>query len=113
MIRPPPRPTRTDTLFPYTTLFRSHRQAGHRIFGAHTARQAQRVGDRRSALRIMPVSHAARTGAQVGRMDRDHRGQPARAVAEHMNMLMIVEIGEIPDSGHAHTFTLKNYVKTY
>src|SRR3546814_12153766 len=23
MIRPPPRPTRTDTLFPYTTLFRS------------------------------------------------------------------------------------------
>src|SRR3546814_4576599 len=25
MIRPPPRSTRTDTLFPYTTLFRSHR----------------------------------------------------------------------------------------
>src|SRR3546814_1381698 len=25
MIRRPPRPTRTDTLFPYTTLFRSHR----------------------------------------------------------------------------------------
>src|SRR3546814_17823671 len=24
MIRPPPRFTRTDTLFPYTTLFRSH-----------------------------------------------------------------------------------------
>src|SRR3546814_10537589 len=24
MIRRPPRPTRTDTLFPYTTLFRSH-----------------------------------------------------------------------------------------
>src|SRR3546814_19385574 len=23
MLRPPPRPTRTDTLFPYTTLFRS------------------------------------------------------------------------------------------
>src|SRR3546814_15023224 len=28
MIRRPPRSTRTDTLFPYTTLFRSHR---HRI----------------------------------------------------------------------------------
>src|SRR3546814_5791020 len=27
MIRRPPRSTRTDTLFPYTTLFRSHRQA--------------------------------------------------------------------------------------
>src|SRR3546814_3923654 len=27
MIRRPPRSTRTDTLFPYTTLFRSHRPA--------------------------------------------------------------------------------------
>src|SRR3546814_2964212 len=33
MIRRPPRSTRTDTLFPYTTLFRSHRgvhRRGHR-----------------------------------------------------------------------------------
>src|SRR3546814_9047438 len=28
MIRRPPRATRTDTLFPYTTLFRSRRRAG-------------------------------------------------------------------------------------
>src|SRR3546814_20159762 len=28
MIRRPPRSTRTDTLFPYTTLFRSHRRTG-------------------------------------------------------------------------------------
>src|SRR3546814_8589790 len=28
MIRRPPRSTRTDTLFPYTTLFRSHAAAG-------------------------------------------------------------------------------------
>src|SRR3546814_13775845 len=28
MIRRPPRSTRTDTLFPYTTLFRSHPAAG-------------------------------------------------------------------------------------
>src|SRR3546814_2997430 len=27
MRRPPPRSTRTDTLFPYTTLFRSHHRA--------------------------------------------------------------------------------------
>src|SRR3546814_6300382 len=41
MIRRPPRSTRTDTLFPYTTLFRSHREErfveateqGHRPFG--------------------------------------------------------------------------------
>src|SRR3546814_16392401 len=30
MIRPPPRSTRTDTLFPYTTLFRSLRRT-HRV----------------------------------------------------------------------------------
>src|SRR3546814_9036800 len=30
MIRRPPRPTRTDTLFPYTTLFRSTRTAAPR-----------------------------------------------------------------------------------
>src|SRR3546814_8453142 len=28
MIRRPPRSTRTDTLFPYTTLFRSHQSLG-------------------------------------------------------------------------------------
>src|SRR3546814_9429137 len=41
MIRPPPRSTRTDTLLPYTTLFRSvqpgHGEA-HRSWTTHTAR---------------------------------------------------------------------------
>src|SRR3546814_3144817 len=41
MIRRPPRSTRTDTLFPYTTLFRSmrvgeHRQRIHRAKGRFT-----------------------------------------------------------------------------
>src|SRR3546814_14049430 len=31
MIRRPPRSTRTDTLFPYTTLFRSQRVAGESV----------------------------------------------------------------------------------
>src|SRR3546814_13027539 len=31
MIRRPPRSTRTDTLFPYTTLFRSIMDAGHLV----------------------------------------------------------------------------------
>src|SRR3546814_2516309 len=33
MIRRPPRSTRTDTLFPYTTLFRSHSQRPHHEMG--------------------------------------------------------------------------------
>src|SRR3546814_8316307 len=31
MIRRPPRSTRTDTLFPYTTLFRSYVDLGHHV----------------------------------------------------------------------------------
>src|SRR3546814_2070305 len=31
MIRRPPRSTRTDTLFPYTTLFRSSREPHHQL----------------------------------------------------------------------------------
>src|SRR3546814_10593464 len=33
MIRRPPRSTRTDTLFPYTTLFRSHRDLSPHAHG--------------------------------------------------------------------------------
>src|SRR3546814_18819551 len=36
MIRRPPRSTRTDTLFPYTTLFRSMRVATRRQMHPHT-----------------------------------------------------------------------------
>src|SRR3546814_19302839 len=35
MIRRPPRSTRTDTLFPYTTLFRSGGHIGPRMFDQH------------------------------------------------------------------------------
>src|SRR3546814_2234744 len=49
MIRRPPRSTRTDTLFPYTTLFRSEgdgreRSSGNRssIFVVRTAQEARR-----------------------------------------------------------------------
>src|SRR3546814_9924624 len=41
MIRRPPRATRTDTLFPYTTLFRSHayrKRGGAYLLGDATAR---------------------------------------------------------------------------
>src|SRR3546814_3639650 len=41
MIRRPPRATRTDTLFPYTTLFRSGHRLGPRVGGK---RNGQRGG---------------------------------------------------------------------
>src|SRR3546814_6456967 len=61
MIRRPPRSTRTDTLFPYTTLFRSAsarrrrtvEQAAHRYVGLIPMRAAaRRVGAGPHALNI-------------------------------------------------------------
>src|SRR3546814_14707953 len=43
MIRRPPRSTRTDTLFPYTTLFRSAR------YGLQQARAQRMIAEQRSA----------------------------------------------------------------
>src|SRR3546814_10476349 len=40
MIPPPPRSTRTDTLFPYTTLFRSGEEPFEPIFTEHDGTQA-------------------------------------------------------------------------
>src|SRR3546814_2220583 len=67
MRRRPPRSTRTDTLFPYTTLFRSrhdhHRGAGveHRAQGGQRGEDAQ-VGGDFSALdrdvEVLPDKHA-------------------------------------------------------
>src|SRR3546814_10301001 len=50
MIRRPPRSTRTDTLFPYTTLFRSRLQPAHAVFAHQLGAElgadgALRVGD--------------------------------------------------------------------
>src|SRR3546814_18491830 len=51
MIRRPPRSTRTDTLFPYTTLFRSARGGG-RLAGALGGRGRGRPRHRRPLRRL-------------------------------------------------------------
>src|SRR3546814_7101144 len=55
MIRRPPRSTRTDTLFPYTTLFRSQRQR-RRGGGGNADRRGhgRLVAGRRGVLRADP-----------------------------------------------------------
>src|SRR6056297_3797207 len=52
MIRRPPRSTRTDTLFPYTTLFRSARLShGHRPVASSVCRAEDRQGRRSRGAR--------------------------------------------------------------
>src|SRR3546814_7510398 len=63
MIRRPPRSTRTDTLFPYTTLFRSVRPGDER--GADLAR-AGGAGEGRARRGSVHVARDDRDGAAVG-----------------------------------------------
>src|SRR3546814_11275935 len=51
MIRRPPRSTRTDTLFPYTTLFRSRARQGRPRFSGQTVVVVARVDGRYYAVR--------------------------------------------------------------
>src|SRR3546814_5888006 len=67
MIRRPPRSTRTDTLFPYTTLFRSaeYEPQGRRIFADRTDRHGFRAGHppgHRTSLLHHPAAGVTRLG---------------------------------------------------
>src|SRR3546814_5614336 len=66
MIRRPPRSTRTDTLFPYTTLFRSRqpdqsRSGRQQHAAAGATRQRRQAAEDRS--RRLRAPHRATTGA--------------------------------------------------
>src|SRR3546814_3939971 len=68
MIRRPPRSTRTDTLFPYTTLFRSQGEdALHRPVGERAVGQVERVAGGDPAFLQYPVIPAAAPRRDDGR----------------------------------------------
>src|SRR3546814_17238546 len=52
MIRRPPRSTRTDTLFPYTTLFRSNENGRRSLAAGGPARKYPQPGNTQRATRI-------------------------------------------------------------
>src|SRR3546814_7183127 len=65
MIRRPPRSTRTDTLFPYTTLFRSDYPQAYVSMGITAENLANKYGIDRKAQEQMAVdSHAKAAAAQ-------------------------------------------------
>src|SRR3546814_9507189 len=87
MIRRPPRSTRTDTLFPYTTLFRSsrdrrliglraHPRRHHRLL--HRAVAADRAGDQAARLLVGEALAAREPGLEpviagrAAKIEHDH-----------------------------------------
>src|SRR3546814_4552920 len=82
MIRRPPRSTHTDTLFPYTTLFRSHAQQ-HR-HGVHPRR------DRARARLRDGVAYLVAGGAELRRADRDRdRARSEEHTSELQSLMRI------------------------
>src|SRR3546814_6856434 len=77
MIRRPPRSTRTDTLFPYTTLFRSVRTQAAQV----QARTARRVSVGAAAQRGRSVDRAGILSAiEVLREAADHLAEVGEAL---------------------------------
>src|SRR3546814_13886035 len=66
MIRRPPRSTRTDTLFPYTTLFRSSHAPAH----AFALREASRAAPASDQAAARPTARHWRWSASARRTDR-------------------------------------------
>src|SRR3546814_20289215 len=89
MIRRPPRSTRTDTLFPYTTLFRSRLADGRPLQGLDVRLQPRRLGPRAPGLRRLGgrlqkrLQLIVRDSARIElRLARDRLGeQPAVVLA--------------------------------
>src|SRR3546814_17259292 len=84
MIRRPPRSTRTDTLFPYTTLFRSGRALAHRLH--------EGVGDQHAVMQVQRLAVEVAAGLadfeellDFGMQDVEiagRRAAPQRALAD-------------------------------
>src|SRR3546814_708079 len=123
MIRRPPRSTRTDTLFPYTTLFRSQvvplggagpgyrevrlaRRAGHDVVEPEAAARLQHPGDLPVEARLVGDVHGGvlsphqvegrRGEGQVERVGAEEAGLPfeAHALAEFLRHLA-VDLGQV------------------
>src|SRR3546814_5468843 len=66
MIRRPPRSTRTDTLFPYTTLFRSAAAPTSPSIDQHGSSKTSRFGSARPSHLSISDSHFGKTQSGTG-----------------------------------------------
>src|SRR3546814_15006570 len=94
MIRRPPRATRTDTLFPYTTLFRSRRrrreggpqQSRRPIGGVKRAPARSEAAPGPRTFRLAARDALCRVLARLGPIRRSalKKGPPCSAIHAHM-----------------------------
>src|SRR3546814_16672083 len=90
MILRPPRSTRTDTLFPYTTLFRSHRCRAERTLARNT-------------ITDFPIGLDRDTNGRVGAFSLSDKYAPGRDTAcLHPAIVTLVELRDIQRSTIRH-----------
>src|SRR3546814_12058045 len=103
MIRRPPRSTRTDTLFPYPTLFRS--ALGGVASAPERAREAPADLDHPLARRQemgAEVGHRQADEAYEGRDAGDFRSPPAEAPLAHRRADALSQAIALRQIGRAH-----------
>src|SRR3546814_4883863 len=109
MIRRPPRSTRTDTLFPYTTLFRSHGRA----LLSHLLRRGDDRG-RQAALRWHgEAGQAAQAGPPRGGLPAAGCRPDARSEEHTSELQSLMRISYAVFCLKKKRTTLPNISKTY
>src|SRR3546814_12949188 len=86
MIRRQPRSTRTDTLFPYTTLFRSHHRGTRRDRSRPCRRGGRRPIPHRRGTKVSYPVASTRTGTPSAG-SKTRRSAPPRRSEEHTSEL--------------------------
>src|SRR3546814_9539930 len=91
MIRRPPRSTRTDTLFPYTTLFRSRQFtqdcAGARVLGVYILNTLQ-------SFVACPIDHGIKQAVLVAEQIVHRRERAARSLDDRIEADALVSLFE-------------------
>src|SRR3546814_15466811 len=94
MIRRPPRFTRTDTLFPYTTLFRSAEPGIAAVALVGEEIGAEEFVERGGNLRRLLFHHLAGARLEIAPEAVEHR-LPLRAAARHVVEFLLALGGEV------------------
>src|SRR3546814_12912489 len=117
MIRRPPRSTRTDTLFPYTTLFRSHPCRLRLIHCTFTEPSASNeavtctgLGGRNARPFSSSVTHSAAAGSSPGPVPRNRMLLPRRLTGRSVTPVPAASLNTDPPpapwSAQAHSLRL-------
>src|SRR3546814_9650656 len=94
MIRRPPRSTRTDTLFPYTTLFRSIPRDAEAL--QHRSGRTGRAGKKGTAVIIVPYPRRRRVDGMLrgARINAEWMDAPTAAAVRQRDQERLMERSE-------------------